>query len=378
MIPLSVPNLSGKELAYVTECLETGWISSVGSYVTQFEEAVAEYLGVKHAIATVNGTAALHIALQLAGVTQDDYVLMPNITFVATANAVRYTGAEPILFDANPHNWQLDLDLLEQFLATSCERSSTGELLLKRNGRRIAAILPVHVQGNIGDMNRLLSIASDYQLPLVEDAAESMGSTYRGAHAGTFGLMACLSFNGNKIISTGGGGMLVTNNTQLAERAKHLTTTAKTDPMEYFHDEVGYNYRLVNVLAAIGVAQMEQLPGFVRKKQAIGEFYRSELAGCADIEFQQVLPEVTHNNWLFTIKTGYQKKLVQALNNEKIVCRPFWMPMNMLPMYEACIYVSEKDHCRSIHSTCLAIPCSTNITDEELGVVATEIKRIVP
>ncbi len=377
MIPLSVPNLSGKELAYVTDCLETGWISSAGSYVNRFEELVAEYLGVKHAIATVNGTAALHVALQLAGVRQGDCVLMPNITFVATANAVRYAGAEPILFDADLATWQMNLDLLEEFLGNDCDRSPAGELLVKSTGQRVAAILPVHVQGNIGPMQRLLAIAGEYGLPVVEDAAESLGSTYLGAQSGTFGLLGCLSFNGNKIISTGGGGMIVTNDDRLAASARHLTTTAKTDPMEYFHDEVGYNYRLVNVLAAIGVAQMEQLPDFVRKKQAIGSFYRAELGGIADIEFQAVLPEVEHNNWLFTIKTGHQKALLQELNNAKILCRPFWMPMNRLPMYKTCLYVSKTDNCQEIHSTCLAIPCSTSITEAELGTVTKEIKRIV-
>ena len=375
VIPLSVPNISGNEWNYVKDCLDTGWISSVGSYVTKFEEIVADFVGAKYGIAAVNGTAAIHISLQLIGVTAGDYVIMPNITFVATANAIKYTGGEPILIDAYPDTWQMDLDLLEEFLDEETTFNDQGDLMHSSSGRRIKAIVPVHVQGNIGDMDRLKAIASKYSLVIVEDAAESLGSTYKGQHGGTFGKLGCISFNGNKIISTGGGGMIVTNDETLARRAKHITTTAKTDPLEYFHDEVGYNYRLVNVLAAMGVAQMEQLVKFVNRKQEIGDYYKRELSGVGDLGFQIINPGVSHNNWLFTIKTNHQKGLLNRLNANKIISRPFWTPMRFLPMYKDCIYISKDDNCSIIHQTCLALPCSTNITNEELSVVTMEIKK---
>ncbi|MCR9290832.1 MAG: LegC family aminotransferase [Bacteroidetes bacterium] len=376
-IPLSVPNISGNEWKYVKDCLDTGWISSVGSYVTKFEEEVAKYVGAKYGIAAVNGTAAIHICLKLIGVGLNDYVIMPNITFVATANAIKYTGADPILIDADPDDWQMDLELLENFLQNETAFDGEGHLIHKKDRRKIKAILPVHVQGNIGNMDHLMEIANKYHLPIIEDSAEALGSTYKGQHAGTFGLMGCLSFNGNKIISTGGGGIILTSDDKLAQRAKHITTTAKTNSLEYHHDEVGFNYRLVNVLAAIGVAQMEGLDKFIARKKEIGAFYRENLNGVADIRFQQIRPDVSFNNWLFTIQTKHQKKLISELNAQNIVCRPFWMPMYKLPMYSNCIYVSKQDNCDYIHKTCMAIPCSTSILDEELEIVTSQIKKIV-
>ena len=217
-------------------------------------------------------------------------------------------------------------------------------------------------------------ICDKYNISFIEDAAEALGSKYKEKSSGTFGKMGVFSFNGNKIISPGGGGVIITNDESIAKKAKHLTTTAKTDPMLYHHDQVGYNYRLVNILAAVGVAQMEQLPGFVQKKQFIGEFYKSNLKGVGDIEFQHIKNDVEHNNWLFTIQTTKQKELLQYLNSNKILSRPFWMPMNQLPMYIDCHYINEIDNCRKIHDTCLSIPCSTGITDEDLDLVVEKIK----
>ncbi|MAD96973.1 MAG: hypothetical protein CMB99_06560 [Flavobacteriaceae bacterium] len=375
LVLLSVPNISGNEWNYVKDCLDTGWISSAGSYVNKFEQMVADYAGVKYGVATMNGTAGLHIALILNGVQPNDYVIVSNMTFVASANAIKYTGAEPILIDADPNSWQMDLNLLEAFLETKTRLNDKGERVLSSNGRCIRTIMPVHIQGNIFDVEHFLSICDKYKMSFVEDAAEALGSTYKGQSAGTFGKLGVFSFNGNKIISTGGGGVIVTNDEEVAKKAKHITTTAKVDPMLYYHDEVGYNYRLVNVLAAIGVAQMEQLPDFIKKKQYIGNFYKKHLAGVADIGFQEISADVSHNNWLFTIQTKRQKELLEYLNNNKVLSRPFWMPMNQLPMYKESIYITEVDNSRKIHDTCLAIPCSTNITDEELEIVVREIKK---
>ncbi|MDZ4809723.1 MAG: LegC family aminotransferase [Bacteroidota bacterium] len=373
MIPLSVPNIAGNEWKYVKDCLDTGWISSVGAYVTKFEQMVADFAGAKYGVAAVNGTAALHIALLLSGVKQGDYVILPNLTFVASANSIKYLGAEPLLIDADPNLWQMDLDLLEEFLENETDEKD-GRLIYIKDGRYIGAIMPVHILGNMCDMDRFLSIVKKYPLPIVEDSTEALGTTYKGKSAGTFSPLACFSFNGNKIISTGGGGVIVTDDEALARHAKHITTTAKASSDEYYHDEVGYNYRLVNVLAAIGVGQMELLPSFIKRKRECTAFYKKELTGVADIRFQQELPDVETNAWLVTIQTDKQQQLLDHLNANNILSRRFWMPMNKLPMYKDCIYIRNKDNADYIYRTCLSIPSSTNITDEELVTVVREIK----
>lgn len=375
-IPLSVPNIAGNEWKYVKDCLDTGWISSVGSYVTQFEEMVAGFAGAKYGVAAVNGTAALHISLLLSGVKENDYVILPNLTFVASANSIKYLGAAPLLIDADPDLWQMDLDLLEEFLENETDEKN-GDLIYIKDGRRIGAIMPVHILGNMCDMDRFLSIVKKYPLPIVEDSTEALGTTYKGKSAGTFSPLACFSFNGNKIISTGGGGVIVTDDEALAKHAKHLTTTAKASPDEYYHDEVGYNYRLVNVLAAIGVGQMELLPSFIKRKKECVAFYKKELTGVADIRFQKELPGVETNGWLFTIQTDKQKELLDHLNRNKILSRRFWMPMNKLPMYKDCVYIQQNDHSDYIYNTCLSIPSSTSISNEELAIVVKEIKEAI-
>jgi perosamine synthetase len=376
LIPLSVPNISGNEWKYVKDCLDTGWISSVGAYVNQFEQMVAEFAGAKYGVAVVNGTSALHIALLLSGVRQDDYVLLPTLTFVASANAIKYLGAEPLLIDADPDYWQMDLDLLEEFLENETDERN-GELIYIEDGRRISAIMPVHILGNMCDMDRFQRIIAKYPMAVVEDSTEALGTTYKGRHAGTFSPFGCFSFNGNKIISTGGGGVIVSDDETLAKKAKHISNTAKARPDEYYHDEVGYNYRLVNLLAAVGVAQMEQLPSFIKRKKEVVSFYKDALNGIGDIQFQKELPEVKTNGWLFTIQTQHQKKILEHLNANKILSRPFWMPMNKLPMYLDCPYIQKKDNAGYIYDTCLSIPCSTNISDQELEIVVAEIKSVL-
>lgn len=377
MIPLSIPHIAGNEWKYVKECLDTGWVSMAGAYVDKFEKIVAEYAGAKYGVAAVNGTAALDVSLKLVGVERDDFVIVPNITFIASANAVKYQSANPIFVDIDPKTWQMDLDLLEKFLEEQTYIVCKGEVCHshhKASHRRVKAIMPVHVLGNMLDMYRLMRIAKKYHLEVVEDASESLGSYYKGKHSGVFGKIGVFSFNGNKIITTGGGGVIVTNNKKLAKRAKHLTTQAKKNPTDYFHDEVGYNYRMVNVLAAMGVAQMEQLLGFIEKKQYIDSFYRKQLEGIGDIEFQEIPSEVDFNAWLVTIKTKKQNKLIKYLNENGVMCRPFWYPMNQLPMFTDDLYIQEKDYSRNIHQTCLSIPSSVGLTDKQLKTVVKTIK----
>jgi len=365
MLLLSGPNIAGNEWKYVKDCLDTGWVSSVGSYVTQFENMVAEFAGCRYGVATSNGTSALHIALQLAGVQDNDYVIVPNVTFIASVNSIKYTGADPILMDVDPGTWQMDLELLREFFEK--ETSQKGEeRVYNKTGRVIRAIMPVHVLGNICDMDTLMDIANTYQIKVVEDSTESLGSYYKGKHTGGFGLMGTFSFNGNKIITTGGGGVIVTNDEALAKKAKHLTTQAKSDPFEYIHDEIGYNFRLVNVLAAMGVAQMEQLPGFIQRKKEVDALYRSELQGVGDISFQEVKSEVDPNCWLFTFKTEKQRDVLKVLNGNQMQSRPFWVPMNKLRMFKDDVYYHHDDKSDYIYQRCLSIPCSTNITDDEV------------
>lgn len=374
MIPLSLPNISGNELKYVKECLETGWISTAGSYVDKFENSFAEFVGVKNAVSTMNGTSALHLALKVLGVGYDDLVIMPNITFVASANSISYLGAKPLLIDIDENSWQMDLELLEDYLKNNCSFDSRKRVIDQKTQKNVAAIMIVHVQGNICNMNRLREIADRYNLPLIEDAAEALGSKYHNSYAGTLGDVGCYSFNGNKIMSTGGGGMVVGKSAKIMKKIKHLSTTAKTDPLRYFHDEIGYNYRLVNVLSAIGVAQLEQLQSFIDRKIEISKFYRENLKGIGDINFQMIEKDIVSNEWLFTITTKKMEELLDFLNNNGVMSRPFWIPMNELPMYKDCIYISKSNKSKKVHSRALSIPCSTGITDIELHDVVKKIR----
>ena len=309
------------------------------------------------------------------GVNDNDLIIAPNITFVATLNSIRYTGASPVLIDVDEINWQMDLDLLEEFLMTETMQKN-GSCFHKKTGKRIPLVMPVHVLGNMCDMERLIDIAKKYNLIIIEDSTEALGSYYKGRHAGSFGLLGTFSYNGNKIITTGGGGMIVTDNESLAKRAKHLTTQAKSDSFEYMHDEIGYNYRLVNVAAAMGVAQMEQLPGFLKRKEEIIRFYKNELCGVGDIEFQEVSADVKPNWWMPTIKSAKQRELLKVLNDNKMQSRPFWVPMNQLPMFKDDIFYNRTNRSEFLYRTCLSIPCSTNITNEDLKAVSDKIKTV--
>ena len=376
-IPLSVPLLKGNELKYVKECLDSGWISSAGSYVEKFEKSIADFVGTKYAVACVNATAGLHIAQLVCGVKPNDYVIAPNLTFVATLNSIKYTGANPILIDADPNSWQMDLGLLESFMKTETELKKVDNnwySFRKLDGKRIYAVMPVHVLGNIGNLDRLNQLAKKYHLVIIEDSTEALGSYYKQKHSGTLGEMGVFSFNGNKIISTGGGGMIITNNHKLAKLAKHISNTAKVSQLDYIHDQVGYNYRLVNVLAAIGLAQVEQLSKIINIKKGIDSFYRQGLKNISDIVFQEVTSDVDPNCWLFTFKTKKMRSLLKYLNENGVQSRPLWMPMNKLPMYNNQIFVSNTNESSKLYETCISIPSSGSLSPEELKIVVDNIK----
>ena len=368
MIPLSVPSIKGNEWKYVKECLDTEWVSSVGKYVDKFEQDVANYLGVKYAIACMNGTSALHISLILAGVKPNEEVIVPTITFIAPANAVKHVGAEPVFMDCDDY-CNLDMNKVAEFLETQCDLIN-GNLINKKTKRRIAALIPVHVFGTPVDMDPLMELAHRYNVKVIEDATESLGSEYRGKKAGTLGLLGCLSFNGNKIITTGGGGMIVTNDERLAKRAKHLTTQAKEEGMEYIHNEIGLNYRLVNVLAAIGVAQLEEIENYVEIKRRNFNLYKELLADSS----YTLLDEPAYaksNKWFYAVMCKDKKEkelLLQHLNSNGVQARPLWFLNHLQKPYAKCqSYKIEK--AQKMYDTIINIPCSVNLTEKEIRKV---------
>ena len=339
-IPLIVPEIRGNEWKYVKECLDTNWVSSVGSYVDRFEKMAAERAGTKYAIATVNGTAALHIALLLAGVRAEDEVIVSSLTFIAPANAVRYVGAWPIFIDAEPRYWQIDPAGVADFLDHGCAWDG-HDLRNRRTGRRVRAILPVHILGHPADMDPIMEAAAKYSLPVIEDATECLGARYRGKHPGSVGDMGCFSFNGNKIITTGGGGMLVTNNAEWAGRARYLTTQAKDDPIEYVHNSIGYNYRLTNLLAAVGCAQMEMLDTFVEAKRRIANRYRESLGSLPGLRLPEEAAWSFSTFWMYTVLIDEKqsaldsRELLRQLGARKIQARPLWQPIHCSPAHSS-------------------------------------------
>jgi perosamine synthetase len=359
-IPLHAPVFLGNEKKYLNDCIDTTFVSYVGKYVTQFEEMIAAYLGVKHAVAVVNGTAALQIALQLAGVKRDDEVLTQALTFVATANAISHAGGKPVFIDSELRNLGMDPEKLDGFLKKYAERKPSGEVINKSTGKPIAACVPVHIFGHPARIVEIIEICNHWQIPVVEDAAESIGSTYKGKHMGTFGLLGVLSFNGNKIITTGGGGMILTNNQELALRAKHITTTAKVPhAWEFYHDEVGYNYRLTNVNAAIGCAQMEQIDDFIASKRELAACYAAFFKGIGVTIFAEQ-PDCKSNYWLNTIILNNRKERDEFLkytNEYGVMTRPAWTLMNKLPMYDKCL-ATNLDNAQWLEDRLVNIPSS--------------------
>lgn len=335
VIPLHAPVMGEIEKAYLAACVDTTFVSSVGAYVTRFEEEIARFCGVRHAIATVNGTAALHMALLLAGVRPGDLVLTQALTFVATANAVAYCGATPLFLDIDRETLGLDAEILAAYLVEGC-RHEDGQLLDRESGRRIAACLPMSTFGLPADLPHIAALCHEHGLPLVEDAAEALGSYRDGRHMGTFGQMGTLSFNGNKVITTGGGGMILTDDDGLAAQARYLTTTAKqSHPWNYFHDQVGYNYRLPNLNAAFGCAQMERLPGLLADKRQLAAEYTEALTKIG-VPFLVEPADCVANYWLCAMllsgpaeRDAFLAEAVAA----GVQCRPAWTPLHRLPMY---------------------------------------------
>ena len=351
------------------ECLDTAWVSSVGSYVDRFEQMVAQQVGAKHAVATVNGTSAPHVALLVAGVRPEDEVLVSTLTFIAPANAIRYVGAWPVFIDAEPAYWQMDPAQVVEFLERDC-RWSEGTLYNRHTGRRVTGVLPVHVLGHPVDLDPMLAVARKFGLKVIEDATEGLGATYKGRSLGSVGDVACFSFNGNKIITTGGGGMLVTNNEEWARKAKYLTTQAKDDPIEYVHGEVGYNNHLTNLLAAVGCAQMEQLAAYVAGKRKTAARYTEKLQNLPGIVPMRNAPWAGSTFWMYTIlvdggKFGMDSRLLmRTLGSQKIQCRPLWQPIHQSPAH-ASKNVVAMPVAEQLARQGLSLPCSVGLTESE-------------
>lgn len=340
-VALHEPCFAGNEWAYVKECLDSTFVSSVGKFVDRFEAELAAFTGAKHAVAVVNGTAALHIALRLAGVRPNDEVIIPALTFVATANAVSYCGAMPHFADSDERYLGMDPHALREYLHASTE--IRGKQCVNRaSGRVIRSVVPMHAFGHPVDIEAVCAVARDFHLSLVEDAAESLGSTIHGRHTGTFGLMGTLSFNGNKTVTTGGGGAIITNDTAIAKHAKHLTTTAKVaHRWEYRHDEIGYNYRMPNINAALGCAQLEQLPGFLEAKRRLFESYAAAFAGVREARLVAEPPGCRSNYWLQTLLlnssvASQRDAILAATNDVGLMTRPTWTLMHRLAPYSGC------------------------------------------
>jgi aminotransferase in exopolysaccharide biosynthesis len=338
---LHEPWFAGNEWRYLKECLDSTFVSSVGRFVERFEAELAAFTGATHVVAVVNGTAALHVALRLAGVGPNDEVLVPALTFVATANAVSYCGALPHFADSEERTLGLDPRALREYLRTATEMHS-GRCVNHTTGRVLRALVPMHVFGHPADIEGLLAVARDFRLTLVEDAAESLGSLVARRHTGTFGAMGTLSFNGNKTVTTGGGGAILTDDADLAARARHVTTTAKVPHRwEYYHDELGYNYRMPNLNAALGCAQLEQLPGFLEAKRRLFTRYRSAFADIAAVRLVDEPAGCRSNYWLQTLLLDKQRAaerdaVLAAANDVGLMIRPAWTLMHRLPAFAGC------------------------------------------
>lgn len=375
-IPLSEPSISGNEWKYVKECLDYGWVSSAGRFVDLFEKEIADFVKAKHAVACVNGTSALHIAYLVSGIQSNDEVMVPTLTFIAPVNAVRYCWGYPVFMDSDPETLGMDPEKVADFLENACEIRDDGHAYNLRSGRRVKACIPVHIFGHPVDMDPLLEVCSRYNIDVIEDATESLGSKYKGRYTGILGRLGCYSFNGNKIITSGGGGMIVSDDEEVITRARHLSTQAKVSGLEYRHDEIGYNYRLTNLQAALGVAQLEQLPRFVeikRKNASIFKNYFDEVKG---VKFFVERDWAESNCWFYTIFVSPEKRipLIKYLNAEGVECRPIWQPVHTQPMY-----LGEETYriesALKIYDSGINLPCSVTLSEDKIHKVASLISE---
>jgi perosamine synthetase len=360
VIPLHEPRFAGNEKKYLIDCIDSTYVSSVGKYVDEFEKSFAVYTGAKYAVACVNGTSALHMAMLVAGVKANDIVLTQALSFIATCNAITYLGASPAFIDVDVETMGMSGEKLEIFLSANCEKKEDGYTYHKASGRRISACVPMHTFGHPCRIDEIVAICELFNVALVEDAAESVGSLYKNKHTGTFGLMGAFSFNGNKTITCGGGGAIITDNEYLARRAKHLTTQAKVPHRwEFIHDQIGYNYRMPNINAALMCAQLEQLDHFLTKKRELAKEY-IDFFGRNGISFVQEPSGARSNYWLCAILLQDEKQRNEFLsytNDNGVMTRPVWRLMNELPMFADC-FRDDLSNSRLLAARLVNIPSS--------------------
>lgn len=381
LIPLSIPYLNGSEKNFVINCLKDNWVSSAGPYVEKFEKKFASIIKGSYAVACSSGTAALHLALKTLNIKEGDLIFAPNLTFIASINVIKYIKADPILVDINKNTLQINIEILEKFLIEECVIKKKI-CYHKKTGKKVRAIIAVHVLGYPCDLKRLIDISKKYNLFLIEDAAESLGSKAYGRYTGTHGIIGCFSFNGNKTITTGSGGMIVTANKNYAEKAKHLSQQAKEPGNGYIHTEIGYNYRMNNVQAAIGLGQLEDLRFRLEKKKSIYMKYKKELSSLKSISFPEELNNTESSYWLTTIIIDTKKikkkinQVVLDLEKEKIETRLLWQPMNISKAHKGSIYTG-KNFSLSAYKSCLSLPSSLNLKLAEQKRVILELKKIL-
>lgn len=374
MIPLAVPNLAGREAEYLQECATSSFVSTIGPFVDRFEAMVAQAAGAQFAIATSAGTTGLHAALIAVGVGRDDLVILPALTFIASANAIAHCAAVPWLMEVDAATWTLDPEVLRQQLTENTERREGG-VVHRPTGRRVAAILPVFTLGMPADMDRIIKIAQEFDLPVVVDGAAALGATYRGRQVARLGAnLTMFSFNGNKTVTAGGGGAIVGDDRELCQLVRHLTTTARVGP-GYDHDRVGYNYRMTNLQAAVGCAQMENLDKFVARKREIRHRYNQAFGGISDVSLFPTADWAESACWFsgFVLDEGDPAAMRSALHKAEIDVRPFWKPIHLQPPFKGAPH-SELDFSESIWQKIITLPCSTGISDDEIDCVIAAVK----
>lgn len=382
-IPLSVPNLKGRELELVTTAVETEWVSTGGPYVEQFEKDIADYIGIEDAVACQSGTAGIHTALMVLDITADDMILVPALTFIAAVNPVAYIGATPLFLDCDS-SLCIDPQKLERFCEEECSFVD-GLLRHGATGKPVRALIVVHVFGNMADMESIVAIADKYNIAIIEDATEALGTYYtsgkfQGRFAGTIGAIGVFSFNGNKIITTGGGGMIVSHDQGLLDHARHLTTQAKSDVVYFEHDEIGYNYRMTNLQAALGIAQLEQLESFIKTKNDNYDHYLKSLDGVEGFELLGFRQDTRSNKWFYSLLCNTtdcsRDKVIETLAAHKIQSRPVWgIIPDQKPYAGALEYQVER--ARDYRELIVNVPCSTNLTHEEVNAVVDVLRNMV-
>ena len=388
MIKLHEPFIRGNEWRYVKNCLNTGWVSSAGKYVDLFEKKIAKYTGSKYAIACINGTAALQISLKLVGVGKDEEVIVPSMTFIAPVNAISYNNAKPIFMDNNKY-YTIDINKTLEFLnkeTRTIQRNKLSITVNKKTGKRIAALIVVHLFGNAARLDELIDLCKKKNIPLIEDSAESIGTFYgsgrfKNKHTGTVGQIGCLSFNGNKIITSGGGGMILTDNLKIANRAKYLTTQAKDDSINYIHNDIGYNFRLSNIQAALGLAQLENLSKNIRKKKIIHSIYKSKIDKYKGLKISSTSHPNKCNYWLNILEINKRlskkelSKIIQQFNKHGIEVRPLWYPNHLQKKYKKC-QTYKLSNIKKIYQKRLCLPSSSQLTAKQQNFICKKLNNI--